>query len=84
MRITIIGVTNTTKEEVRDFFNGLQERGYIYGLTWSEHGELFDMMFDMNDLVILKVLDGVEFYRKTQKGDSYYIDQDDFIEIKLS
>ena len=83
MEVQIIGLTTTTKEEVMDFFQGLADRGYDYHATCSERGALYDISFDMNDLVISKVLDGVDFTRQTSHNDSFYIDSEDFVEIKL-
>ena len=84
MRVQILGVREEIKNEILEFFEELQERGYVYQITWNHSDDgLYNIQYDMNDMMIYPVLDGVSLRRRDYKNDSYYIDSIEFVEIKI-
>lgn len=84
MRVQIIGVRKEIRDEILKFFRDLQERGYVYQVTWSHSDDrLYNIQYDMSDMMIYPILDGIELQRRGYKYDSYYIDSCEFIEIKI-
>lgn len=86
MRITINGVRDIIKDDLVSFFKDFKDRGYVYQITYQPiEGGLFDVSFDMGDLVISPILDGIEIFKKGDyyRYGNYYIDKYEFKEIRI-
>ena len=81
MTVMVKGLTKVVFDEIMEFFNKLDERGYGFNPTYEQNDELFNIEFDMNDVMIVPVLDGIELQRRSNAYDGYYIDKADFAEI---
>lgn len=81
MIVMVKGLTKVVFDEIMEFFNELDEHGYGFNLTYEQNDELFNIKFNMNDVMVVPALDGIRLQRKSNTYDGYYIDKADFTEI---